>query len=501
MFKDYSFSLVITAFNEGPWVKKTIDGILADQSYSNYEIIVVNDGSTDDSFAFIELQEYQKLVHEKKLKIIKKNNLGVSKGRHAGAEYAKGDILIFLDAHMVIQPGWLSKIKQTFFYNPHVKVLGIAAYDIKNGYSPARNYAAIYTAKDITMITPTWITITSDPHSIRPVPFVNACAFIIYSDIYKQTGGFLPFLEGWGPEDRFFSLLLYFYGYTLYLNPNISIGHRYIKSEEQTTEVKAKKSQVLYNSLAATYVLYDTQSFIDNVEVLRKKYPNLEERPDFQLFLDKKNELDKYKSRLEKNRQKSYKNFTSDFSHYLPYLFVHAYNKALQIKKHSLNQAISLLGHATKIEYTTPAINKERFLAMTYFRLSELFQTKNIDEAIMYAHKSLSHNANYIPTLKLLSTLFFRQKKYKNSLAFLLAALELYKKGFSPNNEFNGDDYSNLLLQIHDELSIAYSYHNKLSDAEYHAIQALALCQSCKRIKANKDLFIKLQEKRSTLRS
>jgi glycosyltransferase involved in cell wall biosynthesis len=84
------FSVIIAAYNSGATLSKAIDSVLA-QSYAAYEIIVVDDGSTDDTSAVVSHYGDKIRYHFQK-------NSGVSSARNQGVELAQGDWLTFLDA-------------------------------------------------------------------------------------------------------------------------------------------------------------------------------------------------------------------------------------------------------------------------------------------------------------------------------------------------------------------------------------------------------------------
>ena len=88
-------SIVIPCFNRKAEIKDAIDSALA-QTYSNIEIIVVDDGSTDNSIQVI--KEYGE-----KVKLIAQTNKGVSAARNTGFASAQGEFIVFLDSD-----DWLS---------------------------------------------------------------------------------------------------------------------------------------------------------------------------------------------------------------------------------------------------------------------------------------------------------------------------------------------------------------------------------------------------------
>lgn len=84
-------SVVIPLYNKGRQVRRTIDSVLA-QSCQDYEAVVVDDGSTDDSAAYV--KEYA----DERVKYFRKANGGVSSARNYGIAKATGEWILFLDA-------------------------------------------------------------------------------------------------------------------------------------------------------------------------------------------------------------------------------------------------------------------------------------------------------------------------------------------------------------------------------------------------------------------
>lgn len=96
-------SIIIPCFNEEKYLQATLDAVFS-QDYSDYEIIVVDDCSTDTTVAVAQKNNVT-LVRLKK-------RSGVAVARNAGAKKATGDYLIFLDADVHLSPGCLRIIAQ-----------------------------------------------------------------------------------------------------------------------------------------------------------------------------------------------------------------------------------------------------------------------------------------------------------------------------------------------------------------------------------------------------
>jgi len=85
------FSIIIPLYNKEKHIKDTLNSVWS-QSYSNFEVIVVNDGSTDHSLREVNA------IKDERLKIFSIENQGVSHARNYGISEATADLLVFLDA-------------------------------------------------------------------------------------------------------------------------------------------------------------------------------------------------------------------------------------------------------------------------------------------------------------------------------------------------------------------------------------------------------------------
>ena len=97
-------SIVVPVYNVEKYLKECVDSILA-QTYTDYEIILVDDGSTDSSGSICD--EYTKYS---KIQVIHKKNAGLGMARNSGIEIAKGEFITFLDSDDYWSPDALEKL-------------------------------------------------------------------------------------------------------------------------------------------------------------------------------------------------------------------------------------------------------------------------------------------------------------------------------------------------------------------------------------------------------
>lgn len=136
--ENIKFSLIIPTYNVEKYIEKCIRSII-EQNYDNYEIIIVNDGSTDKSIDVINK------INNKKIQIFNKKNGGLSSARNYGLTKATGDYIWFIDGDDYIEPGSLKKLNNIiqkekydcicFEYNIVKNDVKIPEIDKKNNYN------------------------------------------------------------------------------------------------------------------------------------------------------------------------------------------------------------------------------------------------------------------------------------------------------------------------------------------------------------------------------
>ena len=86
-------SVIVPIYNVAPWLPRCLDSIIG-QTYKNLEILLINDGSTDNSLEIC--QTYA--AKDPRIKVIHQENQGVSAARNAGLDNAQGDFIMFVDS-------------------------------------------------------------------------------------------------------------------------------------------------------------------------------------------------------------------------------------------------------------------------------------------------------------------------------------------------------------------------------------------------------------------
>ena len=118
-------SVIVPIYNVEEYLPKCLDSIL-NQTFSNIEIICVNDGSTDGSRKVLE--EYKK--RDFRIKIVDKENGGLSSARNAGMKVAVGEYYSFIDSDDWIDKTMLEKLYENMTtLNTDISICAVHQFD------------------------------------------------------------------------------------------------------------------------------------------------------------------------------------------------------------------------------------------------------------------------------------------------------------------------------------------------------------------------------------
>ena len=113
-------------FNSSLYLEETIKSVLS-QSYKDFQLIIIDDGSTDNSFDIA--KEFSKI--DKRILLLHQENHGVSIARNNGLKYIKGDILIFIDSDDGLCKNALERIEREM----SIKNYDLLVYSWNNCYN------------------------------------------------------------------------------------------------------------------------------------------------------------------------------------------------------------------------------------------------------------------------------------------------------------------------------------------------------------------------------
>lgn len=186
------FSVIIPLYNKEAHIYDTLISVL-NQSYNDYEIIIVNDGSTDDS-----LSEVQKIT-DSRLFVFDKNNRGVSQARNFAMQQARGDYFAFLDADDTWKINHLQNLNKliTEFQNCGMYCTNYC-FDFGNNYIINTKFPTLPRIEEWSGIVPDFF----EASMINRIALTSAVA--IHKDVINSLGDFSPKITS-GQDTDFWS--------------------------------------------------------------------------------------------------------------------------------------------------------------------------------------------------------------------------------------------------------------------------------------------------------
>lgn len=120
-------SIVVPVYNSELYLKRTMDSLI-NQTYKNIEIILINDGSKDNSLEVC--KEYER--KDKRIRVYTQDNCGVSKTRNNGIEHAGGEYIMFVDSDDYIEENMIYDMANSIKPNVELVISGIKMNYIEN---------------------------------------------------------------------------------------------------------------------------------------------------------------------------------------------------------------------------------------------------------------------------------------------------------------------------------------------------------------------------------
>lgn len=247
--KNPLLSVVIVSRNEGDNLKRTVAALL-ETSPSDGEILVVDDASMDGSADFARRATSG-------VRLIRTEGLGVTKARNRGAQHARGEVIVFADAHVEAPSGWagplLSPLARSSVgaVSPCVSVMG---------NPKTRGYGLKLKGPDLST---EWL--RKQKSTPYRVPIVPGCFLAMRRDTFLRTGGFDPGLDTWGMSDIELSVRFSLLGYELLVAPQVDVPHLFRSKHPY----QVRWESVIHNALRVAFVHFAASRTARVIDALR----------------------------------------------------------------------------------------------------------------------------------------------------------------------------------------------------------------------------------------
>lgn len=237
-------SVIIPTRNREKCLKKTIESILNQTfSHEDYEIIVVDNGSTDNTKDMV--QKLQS-IYEKEIRYFYENNPGLHQGRHRGAKESNSEILVFTDDDVTADKMWLESI-YTSFSDKEVVLIGgkiLPQWEISPPIWIEYFWKECEYGKCLG-----YLSLIDFGNEIKTISgsYVWGCNFSIRKNILYASGGFHPdsmpadLIRYRGDGESALAREIEKRGYKIIYNPKALLYH-FIPKERMTVEYFCKRA-------------------------------------------------------------------------------------------------------------------------------------------------------------------------------------------------------------------------------------------------------------------
>jgi GT2 family glycosyltransferase len=244
---------IVVTLNEGDQLRQTVEHFERSLP-ADSEILVVDDGSTDGSV--------DALAGRDRVRILQTPGVGVARARNTGGRAAKGDVLVFADAHIAMEPGcWEPLVHE--LQDPRVGAVNPAVYDMTAPIDTG--YGMCFGGFDLSS---QWL--YEKPQEPRPVPLLIWACAAMRKSLFDESGGFDEGMIRWGSIDNEMSVRLTLEGYELRVVPSVRVAHLF----RATLPHPMTWSAALHNRLRLALVHFDLDQRARVVDALRSE-------PDF----------------------------------------------------------------------------------------------------------------------------------------------------------------------------------------------------------------------------
>ena len=440
-------SLVIGSRNEGELLQRTVEGALAlDPPQGGLEVSVVDDGSVDGCAAFLEQPPWRALRDRGQLRLTRHGQArGVSAGRYRGAIGCRGEVLIFLDAHLTFPQVDLWRQVERHFAERRSDLLAVDCIDVRTQSS---NAGHVYSSKRLCHQATTWVRQGVEPISGQIVPFVNGGFFAIRRAAYEALLGFPLFLQGWGHEDRYLSMLAGYCGYRCMLDQRLAVGHLYrdvmpvhadssdrsdvadpwpadgLPPDLQPDYHHANSDspeipRLLMNSLRCGTVLYAPPVFAQLLEQLRCDYGALLD-PALACLEQERPQLMRYGERLGLTPERQASAMEAFFERFGPYLPMLQEARLQAIRALPPAEGLVAIEQQPLVIESLSGDDRLHYCcARLYIEASFAYDLQDWERVVRCQLQLLSHDPDYLPGLRML-TIALRLLGRRRALRFWL---------------------------------------------------------------------------------
>lgn len=247
MITEPKVSVIIPAYNVEKYIVECLKSVI-NQTLKEIEIIIVNDGSTDNTLEIIKTF----MKYDTRIRLIDRENRGVGVVKNNALNYAKGECVSFIDSDDVIEPDLLENAYNKYCEN-NVEVVVFGAYALKEG----KRKKCLYGIEKIPPKFRNKVVNRVDVQKILfKLPLVAMCK--IYDREFLMNNN-IRFQEGCIGEDQIFFLKAMLLAKNIFITDKNYYGYRRNRKDSLTFKKKKENNSVILN-------FYEIEKFVKSAE-------------------------------------------------------------------------------------------------------------------------------------------------------------------------------------------------------------------------------------------
>ena len=252
-------SIIVPVYNVEQYLKDCLDSILQ-QSYSNIEIIIVNDGSTDGS-----KEAVIPFLSDKRVKYIEQENKGLSGARNTGLKRALGKYIVFVDSDDYIGKNMLKEV--VFLMKTYsldlVRFNGISFVEELNETFKEGNYDFSHRLEENKLYKEESLDLNRRTFSS------SVCLYITTRELISKNQ--LVFYENVLHEDELFTTQVFLHTKRM-MYKNVSYYHRRYRSNSIMTDLSSEKKEQSFDSYRVLFNELEKMMKSNNYTESQKKF-------------------------------------------------------------------------------------------------------------------------------------------------------------------------------------------------------------------------------------
>lgn len=207
-------SIILLTYNQLDCTKLCIESIRKFTPKGQYEIIVVDNNSTDNTVEYLKSQEDIKAIYND-------YNVGFPKGCNQGIEIAKGDNILLLNNDTIVTPNWLNNLDNALYSSEDIGVVGAISNSCSNGQAINVTYQNIDEMIDFASL----LNMQNSTDKYELKQYLVGFCYLVKKSVLNKVGYLDERFTPGNFEDNDLSLRILLEGYKLLLCKNVFIHH------------------------------------------------------------------------------------------------------------------------------------------------------------------------------------------------------------------------------------------------------------------------------------